>query len=108
MAADRPSIPSLACRPQRPRQADAEYHGKAPDLVPQHDPLADQLLAGDNQRANGVCRQRLHVHGLEEAGAGEMRQATRVVAVGLVGRQRLQRLRGLPALDTDNRHAAFG
>jgi len=73
------------CRAQRPRQADAEYHGKAPDLVLQHDPLADQLLAGDEQRANGVRRQRLHVHELEEAGAGEMRQATRSVAVGLVG-----------------------
>lgn len=77
------------------------------DLVLQHDPLADQLLAGYDQRANGVRRQRLHVHGLEEAGAGEM-LATRVVAVGLVGRDDFSAWRGLPALDTDNWHAALG
>jgi hypothetical protein len=39
---------------------------------------------------------------LEEAGAGEMRQAARVIAVGLVRRQRLQRLIGLPALDAND------
>src|SRR3981189_2593175 len=32
----------------------------------------------------------------------------RIVAVGLVGRKRLQRLTGLPALDTDHRHTASG
>ena len=42
---------------------------------------------------------------LEESGAGEMRQAAGIVAVGLVGRKRLQRLIGLPALDADDGHA---
>src|SRR5260370_10548851 len=46
--------------------------------------------------------------GAEEAGAGEMCQAARIVAVGFVGRKRLQRLTGLPALDTDHRHTASG
>jgi hypothetical protein len=31
--------------------------------------------------------QRLHMHGLEEAGASQMRRTARVVAIGLVGRQ---------------------
>jgi hypothetical protein len=54
-------------------QSDAEHHGKAADLVLQSDPLADQLFASDDQRPDSVCRQGLHVNGLEEAGAGEMR-----------------------------------
>ena len=41
----------------------------------------------------------------EEPGAGEM--ATGIVAVGLVGCQRLQRLLGLAALDADDRDVAF-
>ena len=87
------------------RQPNAEHHGQAADLVLQRDPLPDQLLARNDQRANGMRRQRLHVYGLEEAGAREMRQAARIVAIGLVRRQRLQRLVGLPALDADHRHA---
>ena len=71
---------------ERARQPDAEHHGQAADLVLQGDSLADQLLASDDQRADGMCRQRLHMNGLEEAGAGEMRQAARIVAVGLVRR----------------------
>src|ERR1700722_9362856 len=47
--------------------------------------------------------QRLHIHGLEEASASQMRQTSRVVAIGLVGRKRLERLVGLPALDADHR-----
>ena len=35
-------------------QSDAEHHGKPADLVLESDPLADQLLAGDDQRANRV------------------------------------------------------
>jgi hypothetical protein len=46
--------------------------------------------------------QRLHMHRLEEAGAGQMRQPSRVVAIGLVGRKRFERLVGLPALDADD------
>ena len=42
------------------------------------------------------------MHGLEEPGAGQMRQTSRVVAIGLVGRQRLERLVGLPAFDADH------
>jgi hypothetical protein len=46
--------------------------------------------------------QRLHMDGLEEAGASQVRQPSRIVAVGLVGRKRLERLVGLPALDADD------
>src|SRR5215472_12510581 len=69
---------------QRTWQPDPEHHGKAADLVFQSDPLADQLLARDDQRADSVCRQGLHMNGLEETGAGEMSQAACIVAVGLV------------------------
>jgi hypothetical protein len=71
---------------ERTGQSDAEHHGKTADLVLQGDPLADQLLASDDQRSDSVCRQGLHMNGLEEARAGEMRQAACIVAVGLVRR----------------------
>ena len=35
---------------QRTWQPDTEHHGKTADLVFQSDPLADQLLASDDQR----------------------------------------------------------
>jgi hypothetical protein len=41
---------------------------------------------GDDQRSYCVGRQRLHMNRLEETGAGEMRQAAGIVAVGLVRR----------------------
>ena len=86
----------------RAREPDPEYNGQAPDLIFQGHALSDQLLARDDQRADGVGRQRLHVHGLEEPGASQMRQPSRVVAVGLVGRERLERLIRLPALYADH------
>ena len=49
----------------------------------------------------------LHMHGLEEAGAGQVRQTARVVAVGLVGRERLEGLIRLPAFDADHGEAEF-
>jgi hypothetical protein len=49
------------------------------------------------QRAKGVSRQRLHMHGVEEASAGQMRQPPRVITIGLMGRQRFERLIGLPS-----------
>jgi hypothetical protein len=67
-------------------QSDPKDHGEAADLVLQGDPLADQLLMGDDQRSYRVGRQRLHMNRLEETGAGEMRQAAGIVAVGLVRR----------------------
>src|SRR5215510_7371165 len=60
-------------RAERTWQSNAEHHGKTADLVLQSDPLADQLLASNDQRPDSVRRQGLHVNGLEEAGAGEMR-----------------------------------
>ena len=42
------------------------------------------------------------MHGLEEPGAGQMRHPSRVIAIGLVGREWLERLVGLPALDADH------
>src|ERR1700736_6951662 len=41
------------------------------------------------------------MHGLEEPGAGQMRQPSRVVAIRLMGGERLERLVGLPALHAD-------
>src|SRR5271154_2084721 len=46
--------------------------------------------------------QRFHVHGLEEASASQVRQPPRIVSIGLVGRQRLERLVGLSALHADH------
>jgi hypothetical protein len=108
MAADRPVIPSLALRALSTKAAvsargesDPQHDRQASDLIFQGHSLADQLLARDDQRAESVGRQRLHVDGLEEPSAGQMRQPPRVVAIGLVGRQRLERLVGLPAFDAD-------
>ena len=57
-------------RAERRGQSDTRHH-KASDLVLQSDPLTDQLLASDNQRADSVCGQGLHMNRLEEAGVGE-------------------------------------
>jgi hypothetical protein len=46
--------------------------------------------------------QGLHMDCFEEARAGEVRQTTRIVAIGFVGRKRLQRLTGLPGLDAND------
>ena len=45
------------CGAECTRQSDAEYHGQAADLVLESDPLTNQLLASDDQRADGVYRQ---------------------------------------------------
>ncbi len=87
---------------ERAGQSDPEHDRETTDLVFQGHSLADQLLARDDQRAERMSWQRLHMHGLEEAGASQMRQPSRVVAIGLVGRKRLERLVGLPALDADH------
>ena len=42
---------------------------------------------------------------LEEAGSSQVRQTPRVVAIGFVGRERLEALIGLPSLDAGNRKA---
>ena len=73
---------------ERAREPDPEHDREASDLVFQGHSLADQFFARDDQRAECMSRQRLHMHGLEEPGAGQMRQPSRIVAVGLVGRQR--------------------
>ena len=58
---------------ERARKPDAEHDGQTTDLVFQGHALPDQLLARDDQRADGVGRQGLHVHGLKEAGASQVR-----------------------------------
>jgi hypothetical protein len=90
---------------ERARKPDPEHDRQTSDLILQGHPLADQVLARDDERADGMGRQGLHMHGLEEAGASQVRQTARVVAIGLVGRQRLERLVGLPAFDTDHGQA---
>ena len=42
------------------------------------------------------------MHGLEEASASQIRQPRRAIAIGAVGRKRLERLVRLPALYTDH------
>src|ERR1051325_7207173 len=61
------------CGAERTRQSDAEYHGQAADLVLESDPLTHQLLASDDQRADGVRRQGLYMNRFEEAGSRQMR-----------------------------------
>jgi len=93
---------------QRAGQPDAEHHGEAADLVLKCNPLADQLLARDDERPDGMRWQGLHMYCFEEARAGEVRQITRIVAIGFVGRKRLQRLIGLPGLDADDEQPKLG
>src|SRR5205823_13252060 len=64
---------------ERTRQSDAEHHSQAADLVLESDLLPDQLLASDDQQADGMCRQGLHMNRFEEAGAGQMRQPTCII-----------------------------
>jgi hypothetical protein len=82
-----------------------KHHCQATDVVFERDTLADQLLARHDQRPHGMRGQRLHVHGLEESGSGQLCQAPCIIAVGLVRRQRLQRQVGLPTLDADDRNS---
>jgi hypothetical protein len=72
---------------ERAGQSDPEHDRQASDLVFQGHSLGDQLLARADQRADRVGRQRLHVHGLEEPGTSQMRQTSRVIAIGLVSRK---------------------
>jgi hypothetical protein len=90
---------------ERAREPGPEHNRQPSDLIFQGHALPDQLLARDDQRADGVGRQRLHVHGLEEPGAGQMRQPSSIIAVGLVGRDRLEGLIRLPAFYADRREA---
>ncbi len=63
---------------QRAGKPDAKRHGQTADLVFQRDALTNELLAGDNQRTNGVGGKRLHMHRLEETRARQLRQAYRI------------------------------
>ena len=54
---------------KRAREPDPEHDRETTDLIFQGHPLANQLLARDDQRAERMSLQRLHMHGLEEAGA---------------------------------------
>src|SRR5580692_2915567 len=66
---------------ERAREPDPEHNRQASDLIFQGHPLADQLLARADQRADGVRGKRPHMHGLKEACASQMRQPSRVVAI---------------------------
>jgi hypothetical protein len=90
------------CSRERAREPDPEHERQASYLIFQGHSLPDQFLARNDQRSDGVSRQRLHVYRLKEAGASQMRQASSVVPIGLVGRKRLERLIGLPAFDADH------
>ena len=94
MAAERPAIPSLALRAWWMKaavsargQSNPEHDRQVSNLVFQGHPLANQLLARDDQRAERMSLQRLPMHGPEEAGASQMRQTSRVVAISLMSRK---------------------
>jgi hypothetical protein len=87
---------------ERARQPDPEHDCETTDLVFQGHPLANQLLARDDQRAERMSFQLLHMHWLEEPGTSQMRQPSRVIAIGLVSGERLERLVGLSAFDADH------
>ena len=72
---------------ERAGQSDPEHDRETTDLIFQGHSLANQLLARADQRADGVRGKRLHMHGLEKASASQMRQPSRVIAIGLVGRK---------------------
>ena len=109
MAADRPAMPSLARSACLMNAAVNARGSRTPNTTARPRIWFSRVtrwptsfLRAMISDRTGVRRQRLHMNGLEEAGAGEMRQAACIVAVGLVRRQRLQRLIGLPALDADD------
>ena len=73
MAAERPAIPSLTFERlidegggEEREEAEPRTQRRGPGSDFPRSPVPDQLLARDDQRADGVSRQRLHVHGLEE------------------------------------------
>jgi hypothetical protein len=53
-------------------QPDPKHDSQTTDLIFQGHPPAHQLLARDDHRSDG--RRRLHMHGLEEASASQVRQ----------------------------------
>ena len=109
MAAERPAIPSLALRAWSMKAAVSARGSRTPNTTARPRIWFSKvtrwptsfLRALINERT-ACAGKRLHMHGLEEAGASQMRQPSRVVAIGLVGRKRLERLIGLPALDADH------
>jgi hypothetical protein len=52
---------------ESPREPDSKHDRQTSDLIFQGYSLAHQLLARDDERADGVGRQGLHMHRLEEA-----------------------------------------
>ena len=60
------------CRTKPARQPDSEDKRQTADLVLESDALPNEFLAGDDQRANRMGGERLHMDRLVEAGAGKM------------------------------------
>ncbi len=77
-------------------QPDAKDDSQTAVLVLKVDALSGELLPCNDRRPNSVRRQRLDMHRLEEAGPRQMRQAACIIAIGLVRRERPQRLICLP------------
>jgi hypothetical protein len=96
IAAERPAIPSLALRAWWMNAAVSARGSRNPNTTAR--PLIwfskvtrwPTNFLRDDQRAERMSLQRLHMHRLE-AGVSQMRQTSRVVAIGLVGRKRLER-----------------
>jgi hypothetical protein len=72
MATERPAIPSLALR----TKATVSARGSRTPNTTAKPRICERTVWADKD---------LHMHGLEEAGASQMRQPSRVIAVGLVG-----------------------
>ena len=108
MAAERPATPSLALRALSMKAAVSARGSRTPNTMARPRIWFSKvtrwptsfLRALINERM-ACAGERLHVHGLEEPGTGQMRQPSCVIAIGLVGRQRLERLIGLSAFDAD-------
>ena len=101
-ATERPATPSLAFEGlpeegggERAREPDPEHDRQASDLVFQGHPLADQFLAGDSERIAWAGND-FTCTGLKNRCGPDAPE--RVVAIGLMGRKRFERLIRLPAL----------
>ena len=78
-----------------------------PDGVARVERLLPELLTYRQQGAVALSGHRLHRHGAEHVDPHQVRNATRVVLVGLVAEPRLERGGGVGRIDDDHRQPSF-
>ena len=93
IAADKPGMPSLACSACLMKAGLSARGSRTPNTTARPRIWFSRVtrwptsfLRAMISAPDSVCRQGLHINGLEEAGTGEMRQAACIVAIGFVGR----------------------